>query len=508
MVEPSCKRQRVMHTIHKELKEAIERGDYDKVKECADSGTINWHKEHYKKSWAQRAFKVRTTDSERITDLLVERSRAAGVNVDDLRTEPKRKVRGGATGELGGAGRGAAAPAESGVSESVCQGAPLNSRTKKKKKELSLRKEFKEAIDSGRVSDVKRLLAERQWDFQEKHYGRDWVERAYNSRCKEEVDKSEIIKSIVAAAGPTCSVPHDFRYMQLKTAIDEGNVSEVKRLLQEHVVWDWGKKFYGKTLVERAAKAKSTDGKARVLQMVLEASGQDLPPAKLKGPHSSALLEASAPGVLKKQRGGARVKKIDSVTGEPDRSQNHELKLAVEHGNLGAVNSLLEKYNWNWSSRHYGQNWLERVYTARPSESKGEIIKAIHTSALRSGATEYPLPPSFILSAFSEPAGPKIGRKRIGRANVQASEMKAALEDLRVGQVKDLLSKGDWDFSAEYYGHTWIERAMAIKPKSTKRQMSPGEFQQAKEEMLHAIFEAAFQSEIPSDLARENHWLG
>jgi len=361
-----------------------------------------------------------------------------------------------------------------------------------------LKNVLKEAIDKGNVSDVKRLLAARNWDLREKHYGRDWVERAYATRCKEEVDKNEIIKCIVAEAGPTCSVPHEYRYMQLKTAIDEGNVHEVRRLLEEHVVWDWGKKWYGKTLVERAAKARSTDGKARVLQLVLEASGQDLPVAKAKT--ASSLIDAYPSG---KKRGGARVKKPDILTGEAGKSQNHELKLAIERGDLAAVNGLLGKYTWNWTARHYGQNWLERVYTSKTSPNKGEIIKAIHSCALRSGATEYPLPPGFVLAAFSEPAGARDkagsgGRSRIARASPQAHEMKLALEDARVDKVKELLGTGEWDFSAEFYGHTWIERAMAIRPKPVKGGARPniGEFQQAKEAILYAIFEAAFRSEI------------
>ena len=63
-------------------------------------------------------------------------------------------------------------------------------------------------------------------------------------------------------------------------------------------------------------------------------------------------------------------------------------------------------------------------------------------------------------------------------------------------KVKELLGTGEWDFSAEFYGHTWIERAMAIRPKFVEGVHRIGEFQQAKEEILCAIFEAAFRSEI------------
>lgn len=380
------------------------------------------------------------------------------------------------------------------------------------KKELSLKNMLKDAIEKGNVSDVKRLLAARNWDLREKHYGRDWVERAYATRCKEEVDKSEIIKCIVAGAGPACPVPHEYRYMQLKTAIDEGNVHEVKRLLEEHVVWDWGKKWYGKTLVERAVKARSTDGKARVLQLVVEASGQDLRDVLLvarMGPDRQ-LIHAHPSG---KKRGGARVKKPDILTGEAGKSQNHELKLAIEHGDLAAVNGLLGKFTWNWTARHYGQNWLERVYTSKPSPNKGEIIKAIHSCALRSGATEYPLPPGFVLAAFSEPSGARDkagsgGRSRIARASPQAHDMKLALEGARVDKVKELLGTGEWDFSAEFYGHTWIERAMAIRPKFVEGVHRIGEFQQAKEEILCAIFEAAFLSRNPALLRPINQGGG
>ena len=507
------KKPRQLTTLHKELKEAIERGDYDKVKECADSGSIDWRKQHYRKSWAQRAFKVRTTDSERITELLVERARAAGVDVE--RPAPARRPRhlGEARGEgparrQGGAGGSrASAPAPEG------QGAARGGAVARRGgiKELSLKNMLKYAIDKGEVADVKRLLAARNWDLSEKHYGRDWVERAYAARCREEADKNEIIKCIVSRAGPTCSVPHDYRYMQLKTAIDEGNVHEVRRLLEEHVVWDWGKKWYGKTLVERAAKAMSTDGKERVLQLLLDASGQDRPAKKSKTPNS--LTDAHPSG--KRPRGGARVKSRDVLTGEATKSQNQELKLAIEHGDLAAVNVLVGRYVWNWTARHYGQNWLERAYTSKPSPNKGEIIKVIHSDALRSGATEYPLPPGFVLAAFSEPASAsnrarRGGRSRIARTSPQAQEMKLALEVADVDKVKELLSANEWDFSAVFYGHTWIERAMAIRPKPVKEGARPtiGEFQQAKEAILCAVFEAAFRSGRPeTGLVRdESSW--
>ena len=88
--------------------------------------------------------------------------------------------------------------------------------------------------------------------------------------------------------------------------------------------------------------------------------------------------------------------------------------------------------------------------------------------------------------------------------------MKLALEVADVDKVKELLSANEWDFSAVFYGHTWIERAMAIRPKPVKEGARPtiGEFQQAKEAILCAVFEAAFRSGRPeTGLVRdESSW--
>ena len=272
-------------------------------------------------------------------------------------------------------------------------------------------------------------------------------------------------------------------------AIEQGNPVEVRRLLADCVVqWDWELKYERKTLVELALEpGSSSNMQARlaIAEAICTAAGLGESFAQLKAEGRLNLGAKAGPSGASKKRkspplragphSNSKVPKDGTFGG--GRYQNHELKKAIEDGDLASVRQLLEGGAVADAATFYGKTWVERAYAAKRTPLKPEIVAFIHSRLRQNGATALPQPGPEVLAQFAKVGGPK-GENIEGEAAAKAAakdkarrrplggsqqkDLKRAIEEGDVEAVDAQLASGVFDFTLDHYGLSWVERAMMV----------------------------------------------
>ena len=277
-------------------------------------------------------------------------------------------------------------------------------------------------------------------------------------------------------------------------AIEQGNPVEVRRLLADCVVqWDWELKYERRTLVELALEpGSSSNMQARlaIAEAICTAAGLGESFAQLKAEGRLNLgAKAKPSGASKKRKSSplgagphsdSKVPKDGTFGG--GRYQNHELKKAIEDGDLAPVRQLLGGEAIDDAATFYGKTWVERAYAAKRTPLKPEIVAFIHSRARKNGATALPQPGPEVLAQFAKVGGPKgenieddeaaakVAAKEAAKDKArrrplgcsQQKDLKRAIEEGDVEAVDALLASGVFDFTLDHYGLSWVERAMMV----------------------------------------------